>query len=233
MSSDHGSYPGYSGLSQSTPIVSMAGADSDGRHRETIPAGNDHPLAVSSPPLVQTKAAITPTVANRPGMISTPPMAPPQRTPSLGATSVLDAMADAFLAEPSYRTQQLGLAPLLRPLPLPRDEGVARLRTLVERRAWGDVLKISTNILNSPNEPHADVYGSLVMLPLNAPRIDVSSIAMDVRLETVEIMTLQCHAWLKLRRYADLAAEVERWNFVAQNDAAAQSPEWLPWGLRK
>jgi tetratricopeptide (TPR) repeat protein len=71
------------------------------------------------------------------------------------------------------------------------------------------------------------------MLPLNAPPVDIASIAMEVRLETVEIMTLQCHAWLKLRRYADLGAEVERWNFVPHNDAAAQAPDWLPWSLRK
>ena len=145
----------------------------------------------------------------------------------------LDELADAFLSEPSYRTQQLGLSPLLRPPSLPRQEGVARLRTLVERRAWGDVLKISTGMLNSPKGPHSDVYASLVTLPLNAPQVDTSSIPMEARLETVEIMTLQCHAWLKLRRYADLAAEVERWNFVTHNDAAAQSPDWLPWGLRK
>jgi hypothetical protein len=104
---------------------------------------------------------------------------------------------------------------------------------LVERRAWGDVLKVATAMFNSPTDPHADVYASLVTLPLNTPQADVASVPLEIRLETVEIMALQCHAWLKLRRYGDLATEVERWNFVTLNDATAESPDWLPWSLRK
>jgi hypothetical protein len=232
MSSGDG---GQSVISQSTPLVNMAGATSVARNLVGVPAGSDHPLAVPSPSAVQNQAADPSIAPNRPGIQSTPARVPPQRSPSTGGSpaTALDELADAFLSEPSYRTQQLGLSPLLRPPPLPRQEGVARLRTLVERRAWGDVLKISTGMLNSPKGPHSDVYASLVTLPLNAPQVDTSSIPMEARLETVEIMTLQCHAWLKLRRYADLAAEVERWNFVTHNDAAAQSPDWLPWGLRK
>jgi hypothetical protein len=151
---------------------------------------------------------------------------------AVSPSKTLDALADAFLSERSYRTDQLDLAPVLRPSPLPREDGIYRLRTLVERRAWGDVLKISTNILNSPKDLHADVYASLVTLPLNAPEVDVSTVPIQIRQETVEIMTLQCHAWLKLRRYVDLATEVERWNFSKHNDATAQSPEWLPWSIR-
>jgi hypothetical protein len=144
----------------------------------------------------------------------------------------LDALADDFLSERSYRTDHSDMAPLLRPVPLPREEGIYRLRTLVERRAWGDVLKVCTSMLNSPKDLHADVYASLVTLPLNAPQVDASKMPPQIRQETVEIMTLQCHAWLKLRRYSDLATEVERWNFVAHNDATARSPEWLPWSIR-
>lgn len=87
-------------------------------------------------------------------------------------------------------------------------------------------------MLNSAQGQHADVYASLVMLPLNAPIVDASQLSLEIRQETEEIMALQCHAWLKLRRYADMAAEVERWNFLKQNDATAESPEWLSWSLR-
>lgn len=247
MSKNEGSdSTGKSGLSQSTPLVNVAGTTSVARNLVAVPAGNDHPLAaVSSPPPARSPASLPPTTPSQPAMMSTPAtVGTPHGTPLQGTSSgpvaavsptiqTLDDMADAFLSAPSYRTQQLGLTPLLKPMPLPRQEGVARLRTLVERRAWGDVLKIATGMLNSPKGLHGDVYASLVMLPLNAPKIDISTVSMDVRLETAEIMTLQCHAWLKLRRYADLAAEVERWNFVTHNDATAQSPDWLPWSLRK
>ena len=113
-----------------------------------------------------------------------------------------------------------------------------RLRTLVERRAWGDVLKITTGMLNASSRgqqqelQHTDVYASLITLPLNAPQVDVSQVPLRIRMETVEIIVLQCNALLKLRRYSDLAIEVERWNFLKQNDATAESPEWLPWSLR-
>ena len=145
----------------------------------------------------------------------------------------LDVMADTLLSQKSYRTDTLNLAPLLRPVPLPREDGIKRLRTLTERRAWGDVLKIATAMLNSGKDPYGDVYSSLVMLPLNAPQVDISQVSPQIRNETVEIMTLQCNAWLKLRRYQDLATEIERWNFLKQNDATAESPEWLPWSLRE
>lgn len=237
------------GLGQSTPLVTIPVPTTISKGG-AVPAGNDHPLAAPAQPQVpamigisflpQSMSAVmtTPTKSGNASNNSSPrptyasqsnstviapaPVSPPKS---------LESFADAFLSQPSYRTQQLGLAPILRPPPLPREEGVQRLRTLVVRRAWGDVLKIATTVLNAPNGQHAAVYSSLVMLPLNAPKVDVSRVPPNIREETVEIMTLQCNAWLKLRRYADLATEVERWNFLAHNDAAAQPPEWLPWSL--
>lgn len=246
-SGGHGSQQKASGFTESAPLISVPGANSISRGM-AVPAGNNHPLASTavaaapSPPPAAPQSAGAPARQSKSSMMSTPPpkTAPVHSTSqsSINSASVspaktLDAAADAFLSEPSYRTEQLGLAPLLKPIPLPREEGIHRIRTLVERRAWGDVLKISTGILNSDKSPHADVYASLVMLPLNAPRVDLSQIPPQVRAETVEIMTLQCNAWLKLRRYSDLVTEVERWNFLKQNDATAHSPEWLPWSLRK
>lgn len=234
-----------SGLSQSTPLVTIPL-----RRGVAVPAGNDHPLAApafaaASPPPAAPHSDGTPVRPAKPAMMSTPPpkTAPvPSAQPSLSSSNIvsasvspaqtLETSADDFLSHPSYRTEQLGLPPMLKPVPLPRETGLDRLRTLVERRAWGDVLKISTGILNANKSPHADVYASLVMLPLNAPQVDVSQIPPEIRNETVEIMTLQCNAWLKLRRYTDLATEVERWNFLKQNDATAESPDWLSWSLR-
>jgi hypothetical protein len=123
------------------------------------------------------------------------------------------------------------LQPLLRPIPLPRgEEGIVRLRTLVERRAWGDVLKMAQTLLNTENSQYAAVYSSLLEVS-TIPSPDPSTITPDIGQETVEIMTLQCNAWLKLRRYTDLATEVERWNFLTQNDATAQSPLWVSWSM--
>ena len=212
------------------------------------PAGNDHPLAqtqttvpivrgkeVKNPPVskspVRLPATYTPTPTSRP-LVPTSP-----RTPAptgVSPNKSLDALADQFLSNSSYRTETASLSPILRPEPLSANQDdLSRLRTLVERRAWGDVLKVATGILNSAKDARSTVYASLVTLPLNAPKVDAMSASEEVRLETVEIMTLQCHAWLKLRRYADLVKEVERWNFVAHHDMGAESPDWLPWSIRK
>ena len=53
--------------------------------------------------------------------------------------------------------------------------------------------------------------------------------------ETAEIVALQCHAWLKLRRYTDLGQEIEKWNFVPFNENydESQASRWVPWSLRK
>ncbi|KAG7346095.1 tetratricopeptide repeat protein [Nitzschia inconspicua] len=225
-----------------------------------MPAGNDHPLATSysdyplanpplppPPPLPNVAPATTNTTQQQQFSRSTsrsvttttaaaaPVSAPPpslqtiQRSRSSSMT--LDALADEFLSQPSYRTQQLGLDPILRPDPLPaNEEGVDRLRTLVERRAWGDVLKLATTLLTTGSSPYSGVYASL-LITSSVPDENSSNIPIKQRQETVEIMILQCHAWLKLRRYTDLVTEVERWNFCVQNDATAQSPDWLPWSI--
>eukprot|EP00934_Nitzschia_sp_Nitz4_P003865 Nitzschia sp. Nitz4//scaffold128_size63911//27553//29308//NITZ4_006219-RA/size63911-processed-gene-0.33-mRNA-1//-1//CDS//3329534832//3855//frame0 len=239
-------------LGGSQPLVSIPGAPI--AMGLAVPAGNDHPLAVSAPPTPPPPpvAQLPPPPVPPPPAAPAPAFSTPQRPPApappaanetpvassgslhLGAISPsvpLDAIADSFLSDPSYRTRVLGLSPILHPTPLPREDGIRRLRTLVSRRAWGDVLKIASGMLHTPNSPYADVYSSLIMMPLNAPQVDVSSLSPQVREETTEVMALQCHAWLKLRRYSDLSSEIERWNFLVQNDATAQSPDWMPWNL--
>ena len=249
-SGDNRSNPG--GLGQ--PLVTLPQPLNPGI---AVPAGDNHPLAASSMPIVQgnnkelparppppppppplPSMATVSSVLRPPAAATTPPRsAPPSSTKITSAvvspSKSLESLTDSFLSEPSYRTEQLKLPSFLRPSPLPPEQGIARIRTLTERRAWGDVLKVAASMLSSPTDPHTDVYASLVNLPSNAPQTDVTSIPLEVRLETVEIMALQCHAWLKLRRYSDLATEVERWNFVTLHDATAESPDWLPWSLRK
>eukprot|EP00980_Cylindrotheca_fusiformis_P006263 scaffold1340_cov122-Cylindrotheca_fusiformis.AAC.6 len=215
----------------------------------SVPAGDNHPLAAGPIPTPSNAGPNTmrPDAPGHPARLAPGP--PPKRSPvvakavstipnkprtniSSGAPAqTLDSLADAFLSNDSYRTTHLGLEPILRPPPLPPGDGIDRLRTLVERRAWGDVLKLSTSILSSDG-PHADVYSSLLLLPTTAPRMNVDTLSPEIRLETVEVMTLQCNAWLKLRRYADLGKEIERWNFLTQNDVNASAPDWLPWSIK-
>jgi hypothetical protein len=214
------------------------------------PSSSIVPTIISPPPPVPQFTTFQPPP---PPTSSSSPSIPAATTPQKAAVKItssdvspsrsLDSLADMLLSGPSYRTDTLGLPPVLRPLPLPSlDMGVQRLRTLVERRAWGDVLKVATTMLSSsggggkdenPHPQHSDVYASLLMVPFHAQKIDSASFSDDICQETVEILALQCHAFLKLRRYNDLATEVERWNFVTHNDATAESPEWLPWSLRK
>ena len=185
------------------------------------------------PPSIHQKSAITTPQSKRSGGISS------GDTNISPSSKSLDTLADDFL---SSKLRPI----LLRPNPLPRGEaGIVRLRTLVERRAWGDILKLASTLLNndgsskskssssSKSEQYSKVYASL----LHAGQHDVTEndngFPSNIRQETVEIMMLQCNAWLKLRRYADLSKEVERWNFLKQNDVTARSIEWLPWGIRK
>jgi hypothetical protein len=210
-----------------------AGNNSPTRHAPS--SGPSHPLVSTPNQGITTSLPPPPPPVVAAAPVSAPVMkpTPPARTLSGSAGKPLEELADDFLSYPSYRTETLGLEPLLRPVPLSRNEdGIVKLRTLVERRAWGDVLKMATTMLNDPESQYSGVYSSLVTLPLNSPcPPDTSTIPLEIRQETVEIMMLQCNSWLKLRRYNDLGAEVENWNFLTQNDATAQSPDWLPWSM--
>ena len=264
MSSDDGKIREGTGLSHSTPLVTIASPPAIA-HGIAVPAGNNHPLAAMAP---VSAGATSEGNANEIGsdhnissvsasatvpMISknlSPPFAPPPvSTPnrpvassplpsarvvpaSVSPTKSLESLADQFLSAPSFRTENLGMPPLVRPTPLPQEDAMNRLRTLVERRAWGDVLKVTTTMLAEP-DPHSSVYSSLVEWPAANSKVEPSSFSPQLQEETVEILSLRCHAILKLRRYSDLTSEVERWNFVTHNDATAESPAWLPWSLRK
>jgi hypothetical protein len=179
------------------------------------------------------------------GAVASPP--PPLNhypTNSATATTItLDELADEFLSSKPPPVS-------LRPSPLPRGQvGIVRLRTLVERRAWGDVLKLASTLLeidndgssssrkkspssSSKNKQYPKVYASL-LFGAQDDSVVAENVSHNVRQETVEILMLRCNALLKLRRYTDLSKEVEQWNFLKQNDVTAPLIEWIPWGLRK
>ena len=182
---------------------------------------------------------------------SPPPPPPPQAAASPnnrgGPTNYqspvqsLDDLVDTFLSGPSFRSEQQ-LPPLLRPPPLVNENPLQCLRTLVERRAWGDVLQVTADLLRGADSLHAPIYNSLLSSEANSPNdnpSNTSSVSSDQQLqlreETAEVLALQCHAWLKLRRYSDLGQEIDRWNFVSFSEGynADQAPSWVPWSLRK
>jgi hypothetical protein len=187
-------------------------------------------------------------------VVSPPP--PPQTYPNANATSNRPTVSDTNVSPSSKSLETLAddflsskpPPVVLRPSPLPRGQvGIVRLRTLVERRAWGDVLKLASTLLQNdesssssrkkpPSSKHySRVYSSLLFGGQDdtVAGTNDTEITPDVRQETIEILMLRCNALLKLRRYIDLSKEVEQWNFLKQNDVTAPSIEWIPWGMRK
>ena len=240
-SNDGSSYPPR-GLGQ--PLVTVSNVHGSGIRPlvggiASSPAGNDHPLAITSlpPPPVAPSTHVTqiantipaerpapvPSFTPNPVQITNGPLSPQKKT--------LGDLADAFMAGPSYRRTELKLPPLLKPLPLPQNQtAMDRLRTLVERRSWDDVLRVSHDMLRTPSSQYAGIYSSLI----KGTGTDGDELAStsNIHQDVVEIMTLECHAWLKLRRYADLGKEVEQWSFCVINDSKARHPDWVPWSLQ-
>ncbi|MGK3733288.1 MAG: tetratricopeptide (TPR) repeat protein [Bacillariaceae sp.] len=245
-------------------ITQIQNTSSIRHHQNAIPAPPPSPIGavaagVAHNPTTVSVAAKTTTGKNNPTTSSPSPV--PVRSGG-GETSIspssksLDGLADDFL---SSKPPPI----LLSPNPLPRGEaGIVRLRTLVERRAWGDVLKLASTLLSnngsnstssssksssSKSREYSKVYDSLLLKKDeheqeqqnnnnnddDTDNDNDNDVPPNIRQETVEIMILQCNAWLMLRRYADLSKEVERWNFLTQNVTTAKSPEWIPWSIRK
>lgn len=162
----------------------------------------------------------------------------PTKTLTTRTVVSLDSLADDFL---SMKPSPI----LLKPNPLPRGQTeISRLKTLVDRRAWSDVLKYCSTLLmtnkdsnsttnastKSKSRQYSKVYNSLLVITedeINEYNTDDDNeITHSIRQETLEIMILRCNAMLKLRRYADLSKEVNQWNFLN-----AQSPHWIPFSL--
>jgi tetratricopeptide (TPR) repeat protein len=99
-------------------------------------------------------------------------------------------------------------------------------------------------MIRGPTSPYTPIYAALVRDNAeNAQILKVGGPLEHLQADTVEILTLECTAWLKLRRYADLGREVERWTFLQQNRKDSDGKElptntmapatWVPWSLRK
>ena len=197
----------------------------------TDPSQLPPPQQGLSPPPVHNNHELS--TASRPSGGESTTNAPPK---------TLDALADEFLSSKQPPSVSL------KPNPLPRGQvGILRLRTLVERRAWGDVLKLAISLLHdddssrgspqkksSPkNKDYSRVYQSLLFARGESADENLQDTPLETKLETVEIMVLRCNALLKLRRYTDLSKEIEQWKFLKQNDVKAPIMEWLPWGIRE
>lgn len=238
--------PTPKGLPNSTPLVTVANV-----HQGIRPiaggltsVGMNHPLAPTSnavpPPRVplppQSTAPVPPPTDSEPTIASITPSSPSNLVPEISQSSTipmspvaksLDALADQFLTAPSYRTSTLKLPPILKPPALPQHESVIdKVRTLVERRAWGDVLQLAGELLRSPTSKYAPIYTSLVQNTISSLE-DTPTLSL-FQSETSELLTLECHAWLKLRRYSDVGREVDRWDFIADSSNA---PNWIPASL--
>lgn len=146
--------------------------------------------------------------------------ATPKVFASSPANQSLDAMADAFLS--AGGTVQ---NPKLRPLPLqPKTNSeLDRVRALVVRRAWGDVLSVIHNLLRGPHSHYTPIYSGLLQGQTEA----VDSLD-SLRDDVVELMMLQCHAWLKMRRFNELGHELRQWKFLE----SGATPSWIPWSVR-
>jgi hypothetical protein len=249
---------GGGGLKQSTPLVTVQNVHSGVKTAVSGTNSNmDHPLATLSPPPPPTPSTTTPsslelserasptTAAAVPTLVKTTTRTPvktlkptvakiPQTkttttTPKKQASSssTLEEMANDFL---SVAQEGITIPPKLRPPPLPKDqEGMERLRTLVTRRAWGDVLSVCGQMLRGPTSRYTQLYSTLIS---NAD-IEDEEFTTQQKDEMVEILTLECHAWLKLRRYNELGREVDKWNFLNTKESDASIPTWVPWSLRK
>jgi hypothetical protein len=181
------------------------------------------PLFISTTTAPATAAATVMTTAKAVPKIVSAPMSP---------TQSLDTLADAFLQ---------GGSAGLRPAPLPQTPtDLERVRILVERRAWGDVLSMTTNLLRGSSSHYTPIYAALLNF---SPDQSFPSLDSHQK-EVVELMTLQCHAWLKMRRYNELAVEISRWSSFCHihhvlggggneenKKKTTAAPSWIPWSL--
>jgi tetratricopeptide (TPR) repeat protein len=143
----------------------------------------------------------------------------------------LDSLADAFLEQGGTRS---GTRLFAAPLPQTQTD-LERVRILVERRAWGDVLSMTTNLLRGSSSHYTPIYAALLNYSPDQhafPSLD------SHQKEVVELIMLQCHAWLKMRRYNELAMEISRWSsfchihLVDENDKQTSlAPSWIPWSM--
>lgn len=196
-----------------------------------IPAGTIAALSPTATQPLRSPLNATPAAADisRAGLASmqkqTAPAVQTIVSPSHYISMNLDDMADNFLSGASPRTAK-GLQPLLQAEPLATDlSDLERLKCLVKRRSWGDACLLTEKLLRGQSSHYAPIYNAL----LNNSFDQQLPILETQQEEMVQIMMIQCEAWIKLNRYSELGLEIERWSFCHHNDNAA--PSWIPWRL--
>ena len=145
-----------------------------------------------------------------------------------------DEMADAFLS--GVTTSDSEHMPMLRPLPLPETQTeLERTRILVERRAWGDVLSMTASLLKSASSHYAAIYGVFLNKAGGKSKVPASLLNSQQIQEFTEILILQGHAWIQMRRYKELGTEVQEWSHCHYNTTNNRSEDreeaasWIPW----
>lgn len=238
------------GIGSSPPLVSVSSGQASviagirtTQQQKLTPTQDDHPLIPSSPtstesyalgmnvelaernsserlPALNTPTPPTSAPPSGPFPIQKLPKGPAVATGTITQARTLDDLADNFLSN-----VEQGIEPILRPLPLPHvSSDLERLRILVERRAWGDVLSLSSSMLRGQSSHYASLYSMLINNPENAFQgLD------SQQSEVVEIMSLQCHALLKMRHYNELSQEIAKWKFC--HHLGGSTPSWVPWSL--
>jgi tetratricopeptide (TPR) repeat protein len=182
-----------------------------------------------------------------PKSIPNPAPAPAPTIPTQKKTQTPEQEVDSFLSGPSTRTQQEepGPLPLLKPTPFPLNlTGIQQLKALVERRAWGDVVKISAEMLMGGVSPYEKYYSQLI----NGNGVDVhqhdqqqqnkdnrnnqsASTSNTIIKETIQIIHWRIRALLFLRRYHDLKTEILRIRLLPSASYNDTLPDWIPLGL--
>lgn len=228
--------PPASRLSQSGPLVSVAGGVPPALISSRVV---DHPLAGGAGLLNMAKPAFPqpPPMSGLPQQQQAQPRTFVSATPKILNTPVspsksLDAMADAFLSTDSNHSSSSATAnisspalldnPNLRPLPLPTTTSeLERVRALVTRRAWGDVLSVVHSLLKGGTSHYTPLYAGLLQ-----GRTEAVDSLDSHRADVVELLTLQAHGWLKMRRYPELGHELRQYAKVQEHPAGF--PAWVP-----
>jgi tetratricopeptide (TPR) repeat protein len=193
----------------------------------------------------QYAASAAPNTFATPTKAPVAPLLPPPPAPKVPfKPKTLDELTDIFLTGPTPDPDTAADTAattkiMLRPTPLPNVPDLERLRILVERRAWADVLQVAAQLLQpnaSSNSPYAPLYTALIHNPTS---LTSGGQSLDShQAELVEILTLQCHAWIKLKKYMELGLQIDRWSFCHHltgggngGKSTTAGPTWIPWSL--
>uniref|UniRef100_A0A7S4JEJ9 Uncharacterized protein n=2 Tax=Odontella aurita TaxID=265563 RepID=A0A7S4JEJ9_9STRA len=126
----------------------------------------------------------------------------------------------------------------LKPPKLPEaTTPLLRVRSLVERRAYVDVLAVTSDLLQSSSSETSRWYSYLVSgAPPGGEKFFVDAESdphqRRVRGETAELIRHRLTAMMKLRRYGDVSGEVERLNLGENDESRGALPLWVPRDLR-